>query len=92
MMKMLILVFGLVAGAASTFALLASEPEDPSDSVVPTDSQSARTRLRLLKARFNEAVNAGQRAQTHTEEQLKRKLEMYQKSGPRDGTNAVTDH
>jgi hypothetical protein len=79
MLKLLLFMSGLAAGAAGTASWLLSEPDSATAASPGTGGESVRARLELLKLRLREAQQEAARASQHTEEQLRRKLDAYRK-------------
>lgn len=85
-MKFILLVVGLAAGGTAAAGWLLSTPENPAAPAVPANPSSAQARIGDLKQRFKTARAEGQRAGEYTEDQLRRRLDSYRKSGTRDRT------
>jgi hypothetical protein len=79
MLKLLLFVGGLAAGAAGTASWLLSEPDSAGAPSPGTDGESLQARLEVLKSRLREAQQEGARAGQNTEEQLRHKLDAYRK-------------
>lgn len=78
MFKMLLLLFGLGAGAGGATAWLLSEPEDGTGAVAaPTG------RMDELKARFAAALDEGKRSGVETESRLKQRLDAQRAASAR---------
>lgn len=79
MLKLLLFVGGLAAGAAGTASWLLSEPDSATAVSPGTNGESMQARLELLKLRLREAQQEAAIASQHTEEDLRRKLDAYRK-------------
>ncbi len=79
MLKLLLFVGGLAAGAAGTASWLLSEPDSATAAPPGTNGESMQARLELLKLRLREAQQEAAIASRHTEEDLRRKLDAYRK-------------
>jgi len=79
MLKLLLFVGGLAAGAAGTASWLLSEPDSATAASPGTGGESMQARLELLRLRLREAQREAARAGQHTEEHLRRKLDAYRK-------------
>lgn len=79
MLKLLLFVGGLAAGAAGTASWLLSEPDSATAASPAAGGESMQARLQLLKLRLREAQQEATRASQQTEEQLRRKLDAYRK-------------
>lgn len=79
MLKLLLLLFGVGAGAAGTASWLLSLPETPAEPAVPAGPDSLQARVDLLRGRLNQAVAEGERTGAETERRLKVELDAYRR-------------
>jgi hypothetical protein len=77
MLKLLLVLVGLGAGAAGATSWLLSLPETPAEPAVPAGPDSLRARVDLLSARLSRAIAEGERAGEETERRLKVELDAY---------------
>lgn len=80
MLKLLLLVAGVAAGAGGAVSWLLSEPGPrPAPSTPPT-GESLQARVQDLKLRFHRALEEGKRAGGETEARLERQALAYRKN------------
>jgi hypothetical protein len=79
MLKLLLVLFGAGGGAAGAASWLLSQPETPSEPVIPASGDGIKERVDLVRARLLQAVAEGRLAGEQTEVQLKQQLEAYRK-------------
>ncbi len=79
MFKLLLLLLGIVGGAAAATAWLLSEPGQVATSH-PVTGNGLQVRLVDVQARLREALAEGQQAGAETEQRLRSELEAYRKN------------
>ena len=79
MLKLLLVLVGLGAGAAGATSWLLSLPETPVEPAVPAGPDSLQARVDLLRVRLSQAIAQGERAGEETERRLKVELDAYRR-------------
>jgi len=89
MLKVILFVLGLAAGAAGAVSWLLSEPGATAAPLTTADSLQDRLRARLqeLRSRFGEALVEGERVGGATETRLRRELDGYRSAAGRPVTS-----
>lgn len=83
MLKLVLFIVGLVAGAGGAISWLLSEPERGNTRTLPESPASVQGRLTEVRSRWNESIFDGKRQRDATEQRLRQELDSYRAAGGR---------